>query len=312
MKLYLISHRKRSPVGKLLKTFTARLIAVCAFSINLAWASDLTIYVAPSGSDAHQFASSNFASSVERRIHKAFQRASDHLSSCANCSVEIRLASGEYLGKAKVGLWTFPQVDSPNASLKVLGGWNDDFTQRNPFSNPTVLKSNENRSSVALRFEGRKHSFGELVISGLTFDTTPSNNYDSKTNSFTRSGSSTFAQISFGYITTDRLIISDNTFIGAADGGVGGPIVKPVSNNGEVRIENNVFFNNLVPWTIASGSYSVPPKLYLVKGNSFILNWPYNADVSTSNPGALQVGNKYVASQICWCGGAQHLLEQRD
>jgi hypothetical protein len=298
MKLYLINSCERSHILKIFKNFTAGIITISALSINLVWASDLTIYVAPRGSDAHQFAISNFESPVEKRIHKAFQRAADHLNSCGNCSVDIRLAGGEYLGKAKVGLWTFPQVQAPDASLKILGGWNDDFTQRNPFSNPTVLKSNENRSSVVLRFEGRKHRFGEIVVSGLTFDTTPSNNYDSKTNSFTRSGSSTFAQISFGYITTDRLIISDNTFIGSADGGVGGPIVKPVSNNGEVRVENNVFFNNLVPWTLASGSYSVPPKLYLVKGNSFILNWPYNADASTSNPGALQIGNKYVATQV--------------
>lgn len=266
--------------------------------VNIAAAEDLVIYIAPADSQAHAAASDLGLGPVERRIHKGFNLAADHLGQCGKCEVVINIAGGDYAGKARVGTWVFPEVSAMQSSLKILGGWNEDFTARNPFATPTVLRSNENRSSVVLSFAGRKHGFKELVVSGLTFDTTPSNRYDAQTNSLLKGGSSTYAQLAFGYITTDRLVIADNTFMSSSSGGVGGPIVRPIGSSGEVRLENNVFFNNVLAWTLASGSYSNPPDLYLIKGNSFILNWPYNADVTTSNPGALEIGNKRTANRV--------------
>lgn len=280
---------------------SARILPILALLTLLggpALAADLTIYVAPKDSKAYEQATQLGKGPVQTRIHRAFQDAADALAGCGECEVTIHLAGGEYTGKANVGSWEFPEVRALQATLKILGGWNDDFSERNPFAYPTVLKSNPDRSSVVLSFAGRKHGFKRLVVSGLTFDTTPSNNYDTQTNSFKRAGSSTFGQLSFGYITTDSLIVADNVFIGAPDGGVGGPIVRPIGNQGEVRIENNFFFNNLVPWKLASGSYSNPPALYVVRGNSFVLNWPYNADVTTANPGALEIGNNRTAAKI--------------
>jgi len=286
---------------KALSHSSAKIIPILALLTVLggpAIAADLTIYVAPKDSKAYEQAARLGQDPVQTRIHSAFQAAADALARCGECEVTIHIAGGEYTGKANVGSWEFPEVRALQATLKILGGWNDDFSERNPFAYPTVLKSNPDRSSVVLSFAGRKHGFKSLVVSGLTFDTTPSNNYDSQTNSFKRSGSSTFGQLSFGYITTDSLIVADNIFIGAPDGGVGGPVVRPIGSHGEVRIENNLFFNNLVPWKLASGSYSIPPALYVVRGNSFVLNWPYNADVATSNPGALEIGNKHTAAKI--------------
>lgn len=266
--------------------------------VNAAAAEDLAIYIAPSGSQAYTAASDLGLGPVERRIHRGFQLAADHLGQCGGCEVVINIAGGDYAGKARVGTWVFPDVRALQSSLKILGGWNEDFTVRNPFATPTVLRSSENRSSVVLSFAGRKHGFKELVVSGLTFDTTPSNRYDAETNSLLKGGSSTYAQLAFGYITTDRLVIADNTFLSSSSGGVGGPIVRPIGSAGEVHLVNNLFFNNVLAWTLASGAYSNPPDLYLVKGNSFILNWPYNADVTTSNPGALEIGNNRTANRV--------------
>lgn len=279
------------------KQLLVGIVLLCGFA-NAATAADLAIYIAPSGSQAHAAASNLGLGPVERRIHKGFKLAADHLSQCGQCEVVINIASGDYVGKARVGTWVFPEVRAMQSSLKILGGWNEDFTLRTPFATPTVLRTSENRSSVVLSFAGRKHGFKELVVSGLTFDTTASNRYDAQTNSLSKNGSSTFAQLAFGYITTDRLVIADNTFINASSGGVGGPVVRPAGKAGEVRLENNLFFNNILAWKLASGSYSNPPDLYWVKGNSFILNWPYNADVTTSNPGALEIGNSRTANRI--------------
>lgn len=261
-------------------------------------AQNLEIYVAPKGSVAYENAVQLDNGPVERRIHKAFNSASQHLNSCSNCSVTIRLAGGEYSGKANIGTWSFPETKAGSSHLLILGGWNEDFSKRSPFQTPTVLKVNPNRSDVVFSFEGRKHAFKQIVLSGLVVDTSPSNAYDAKTNSLMKSGSSTFGQLKFGYINTDSLIITDNVFMSASSGGVGGPIVKPFGSNGEVIVENNVFFNNVIPWKVASGSYSNPPKVYVVRGNTFALNWPYNADVTTSNPGALEIGNNRATDQL--------------
>ena len=263
-------------------------------------ATGLTIYVAPKGSAAYDNATQLAEQSgglVERKVHKAFRQAANHLSSCGQCTVTIKLSEGQYQGKARAGMWQFPDVKAPAATLKITGGWNEQFESRQPFTTPSVLLVNPNRSGPVLKFEGRKHALKTLVVSGLIFDTSPSNNYDKETNSLTKSGSSTFGQIAFGYLTTEKLIIADNVFMSAPHG-VGGPLLRAASHDTEVILENNIFFNNVYAWNVASGASSKIPKHYVLRGNSFILNWPYNPDTGTANPGAVEIGNKHSAKQI--------------
>ncbi|MBL4575444.1 MAG: hypothetical protein JKY51_04995 [Opitutaceae bacterium] len=288
--------------GYVMKTLTLSISTalIITASTSVLAAKDLTIYVAPKNTPANEYATTlaqTDGSTVERKIHKAFIAASSHLTSCGSCTVSIKLAHGEYEGKAKAGLWIFPDTIAPKANLKILGGWNDNFSERDPFVTQTILKVSPNRSSNVLTFEGKKHALKTLVLSGLTIDTTPSNSYDRKTNSMTKFGSSTFDQLAFGYLTTEKLTIADNTFVAAAEG-VGGPLIRVAGSNPELILENNIFFNNIHTWVVASPSSNKMLKKYHVKGNSFILNWPYNPDRTTSNPGTLEIGNKYSAEHI--------------
>ncbi|MGH1429020.1 MAG: hypothetical protein ACRBEE_13855 [Arenicella sp.] len=261
-------------------------------------ANDLTIYVAPRDSEASKNAqafSDGKLSVTERKIHRAFDRASEHLKQCGQCTVSVKVAGGEYIGKARTGQWAFPDTFAPKSSLKILGGYTADFKQRQPFKHPSVLIVPKPRSGTVLRFEGRKHGFNELVLSGFAIDVAPGNNYDVKTNSLTKGGSSSWPLISFGYMNINRLVIADNVFMNAANG-VGAPAVKGMTANAEVVVRNNLFLNNVHNWVVTSANKELGR--YVIEHNSFIMNWPYNPDTGTSNPGALEIGNRYTAKLV--------------
>ncbi len=178
-------------------------------------AEDITILVAPRDTPAYE-AAVNMADDTtifaERRIHRAFTRAAENMATCGECTTTIKLAAGAYTGRGDTGMWTFPEVTSPDATLHILGGWDDDFAARAPFDTPTLLVSNADRSAPVLRFDGRRPAMAALVISGLVFDTSPSNSYDAQSNSLMKNGSSTWGHLTVGYLETAHLVIADNVF----------------------------------------------------------------------------------------------------
>lgn len=270
-------------------------LAVCSCVAN---AADLTILVAPRDSAAAEQAAAladGKTTLAERKIHRAFDAASAHLSGCGSCTVTVKIAGGEYIGKARTGQWIFPDTKAPQASLHILGGYNADFSDRAPFERPAKLVTPRPRSGVVLRFEGKKHAFKELVISGFAIDVGPSNNYDGDTNSLLKGTSSSWGLIALGYVSIERLVIADNIFMNAAHS-VGGPAVRPMSANSEVIIRNNFFLNNVYNWTVTSANKRLGR--YLIENNSFVMNWPYNPDTGTANPSALNIGNRYTANLV--------------
>ncbi len=278
------------------KYFIALGFSLCISSF--VQADDLTIYVAPRDSEASKSAqalSDGKSAVAERKIHRAFDRASQHLKQCGQCVVRVKVAGGEYIGKARTGQWVFPNTFAPKSSLKILGGYAADFKTRQPFKHPSVLVVPKPRSGIVLRFDGKKHGFGELVLSGFAFDAAPGNNYDVKTNSLMKAGSSSWSLISLGYMNINRLVIADNIFMNAANG-VGAPAVKGMSQDAEVIIRNNLFLNNVYSWVVTSANKTLGR--YVIEHNSFIMNWPYNPDTGTSNPAALEIGNRHTAKLV--------------
>ena len=265
-----------------------------------AWAADLTVLVADKGSRAlaHAEAAADGAQVVvERKIFKAFDRAAGHLAGCGACTVTVKVAAGTYEGKGRTGQWIFPEVVAPQATLRILGGYDEAFGARAPFSRPSLLLVSKDRSAPVLTFDGKKHALRELYLSGFVFDVAPGNKYDAKTNSLLRGSSCTFPIMSFGYLTTERLVVADNVFMNAAQRGVE-PLVRAASPTAEVVVRNNFIMNNTLAWIVRSANFKNIPGRYVVKGNSFIVNWPYNPDPSTAQPAALEIGNKYTAGQV--------------
>jgi len=275
-------------------------VATAALTTSTAWSADLTVLVGPKGSpayDAAKAAADGSNTVAQRKIHKAFNAAAKHLQSCGACTVTIKVAGGTYKGKGRTGQWSFPEVKAPQATLRILGGYDAAFKSRAPFSQPSLLMASENRSAPLLTFEGRNHALHELYLSGFVFDVAPGNKYDAKTNSLKRAGSCTFEILRFGYLSTDRLVVADNVFMNAAQRGTE-PLIRSPSPDTQVIVRNNFIMNNTLAWIVKSANGRHKPAKYIVSGNSFIMNWPYNPDPNTAQPAALEIGNKYTAGEV--------------
>lgn len=264
-------------------------------------AGDLEILVAPKGSKAYAFAKSKADGKTrraERKLGKALFRAAEHLNdkkSCGPCTVTVKVLGGGQ--KVRGGAWSVPPVRAEKARLRLLGGYNGDFSKRDPFANPTRLESAPGRSAAVLSFQGKKHALEELYISGFSFDVAAGNTYDKKSNGLRKDTSASSPILSFGYLTTNRLVIADNVFANAANGAAQ-PLIRAKSKKAEIVLRNNLFIGNVMAWRVGSASFRNIPARYLVEHNSFILNWPYNPDPTTSNPGTLEIGNKYSSKLI--------------
>jgi len=282
------------------RNFKAPILLLVFFTINIANISNVSassyyeILVAPKKSDAYVNAkelSNESTIWAERKIHKAFKRASSLLTKCSSCNVTIKIASGVYEGFGRTGQWLFPETNAPKSNLYILGSYDDSFNERHPFDAPSMLKVTENRSKPVISFEGRKNAYNILKISGFLIDAAPGNSYDASTNSLLKGTSNSDKMIRFGSMELDRLLISDNIFLNAANG-VSEPLVRAASKKSEIVISNNFFINNLFAWRVKSAYGKNIFSKHIIKGNSFILNWPYNPDTSTALPGTLEIGNK--------------------
>lgn len=263
-------------------------------------AEEINIYVALKGSAAYDTATAKANQTnafAAKSVTSAFTMAGEKLVACKSCTLNIKIAAGDYQGKAKSGHWMFPNVVTPNARLRILGGYDETFTKRSPFINQTRLITAQDRSRPVIQFEGQKHALKELYLSGLTFDVAPGNKYDAKSNSLLKGTSCLYPILSFGYLTTDRLVVADNTFLNGAHT-VAQPLIRAMSNEAEILVRNNLIMNTVLAWRLDSPSWGYTIKRYKFENNNFVLNWPYNPDQGTSNPGTLEISGRGAAKQV--------------
>ena len=263
-------------------------------------APDIQILVAPRDSDAYRVAEEIDRDEehlyVDRKLHRALQRGSDYLNANGPCTVTIRLAAGDDVGKGRTGVWVIPSIKAPDSCLRILGGHSADWTERHPFTQPSRLVVSENRTAAVLQVASRRDTLGELYVSGLTIDAGPSNRYDQDGN-LLGGGSATNPILWLSYLRTKRLVIADNVFVNAAHR-VAEPLIYAATEDAEVIVRNNVILSNVFAWRVFSAGAKYMPKRYRVEGNTFVLNWPRNPDAATSNPGALEIGGKTTAHRV--------------
>lgn len=267
------------------------LLAICLFSISPAMANTFTIYVAELNTPAYSAAQKKAdgkAVLVERSLQKALSHVP--LLLIGDNTLVINVASGELKGSLGSSSWVIPTVQAPLARLHILGGWNEDFSQRNPFLYLSRLLTQPGRTDANLVVE-KNSQIGNLVISGFTFNTKPSNQYGAG-NNLHKSGTANHRMISFNQLKTNELVVSDNIFFNAPLV-VFEPYVSPLSDNTEVDIRNNFFINNVIPIQELTGNpMGKTLNTIRLRQNSFILNWPYNPDPTSSNVGAIGLYHK--------------------
>lgn len=221
----------------------------------------------------------------ERRLFRALNRASEILGQGGAHTVSILVAAGQYPGQTGTGVWEIPSVQNAEGRLRILGGFNDDFSGRQPFGLLSELVTQEGRPGAFLTV-GRRSELKQLVISGLMFDAAPSNKYDARSNSILKGTSRTYPLIAFQQLKVEHLVVADNIFLNGAHGAFD-PAIGGVPGS-VVDIQNNLFLNTIKVMKPAAMSGGQHVALNL-RNNSFILNWPYNPDATSSNVGVLEL-----------------------
>ena len=259
------------------------------FAIS-ALAKDYTILVAPKKTEAYKNGKKLKNGDnifFKNKLFKAMRKAAEILSTNKGDTVNIKISAGEYFGKTKSGTWGFPEIKSPKGTLRILGGYDNNFKKRAPFDTPTILVG----ASYILTFEGRKPALKELYISGLVMDVYRGNKYDAKSNCLLKGTSTTLPILHFSYWELKKLVIADNTFLNSAQQ-ASAPLIRPVDKDVTVEVRNNFMVNNVYAWKADAANYRYKLNKYIFKNNSFILNWPYNPDPTTGTAGTLEVSSK--------------------
>ncbi len=267
-------------------------------------AETVTIYVAPKGSPAAEAATKKAAADggqVVTSFFKALPVAAEIASKPGARTVNVLVSGDAYRGQLGMGMWALPLVDNPAADVHVVGGFDPTFTRRS-FATLTRLETAPDRGGPFLQIT-KGSQIHELVISGFVFDAAPSNTYDAASKSLSRSKTRTVPLITFGQLHTDHLVIADNAFLNAPEG-VFDPLIAPVSDDTTIDIQNNLFWNNLLTLRVGSG-FGFRGKIVRrvrLTHNTFLCNWPYNPDPTSSNVGAVELHHKGSAEELDFVG----------
>ena len=279
--------------------FLAVVFVLIGWLAPAAQADTYLIYVAPRDSPAAATAAAKANDTTvfaERRVHSALTKAAELLQSGPH-TVNILVAPGAYTGKLRAGVWVLPVINNPEASLRLVGGFNDEFTGRQPFGQLSRLVTVEGRNGAILQVSP-KSALKELVISGFVLDAAPSNKYDSKTNSILKGSSRSYPLVSFSLLKTDHLVVDSNIFLNGAHGAFD-PYISPLSANTVIDITNNFFLNNIKTMKpAATTGRGMTVKEINLRNNSFLLSWPFNPDSTSSNISAIELYHKDGCRQL--------------
>ena len=262
--------------------------------------ADTTILVPSSreGRDACEDAAAAAGDDVQcaRHLTKAFMVASEAMAAGGAMTVTLKLAGGEYRGDMDGGNYAMPVFSNPQAHLVIEGGYDASFSARDPWGTPTQFLTTEARGG-AYWTVGRNTKTASLTVDGILWDMQASNKYDAKSNSLQKGGSSTHKVIKFNYWELGALTFKNNVFLNAPHR-VTETLVRAADANMTITWDNNIFLNNVIPLKLESARFRNKPKLVTVKNNSFILNWSYNPDPTTGNPGSLDMGSRDAADEV--------------
>ena len=300
-----------------------RILSIAALSLGIfagqaLAGTEITILVADKQSEAYKNAKSKANDKTifaERKMHKALSRVAELIKAKKKCpmprvrglpwpkcdlpaadrylTINVKVAHGDYKGKGGRGNFSVAELIAPDTTLRLLGGYDDAFAKRAPFATPSTISL----GGTIFALQGKKHMLKEFYLSGFVMDIGGGNSYDNKSNSMLKGTSASVKIVTLGYLETERLVFADNVFLNSAHGAAA-PLIRARNENAEVIIRNNFILNNVLAWEADSARNKIIPKLYKIEGNSFIMNWPYNPDPTTGNPGALMAGNKYSAKKL--------------
>jgi hypothetical protein len=167
----------------------------------------------------------------------------------------IHCTEGEYVGKLRTGRW---KIDT--AYIALVGGYDKEFKERNPWTHPTLLLCppdfKGDRNSITLECDGDHTG---TIIDGFVFDKKTNNVYKKNGDIDCDNSDKNF------HLTMNRpgCIVRNCLFIN----GVAGALRAA---NGQT-IENNIFMNHYGQTVIVSSGHTTVPAV--IRNNTLLFSW---------------------------------------
>ncbi|MCB2196257.1 MAG: right-handed parallel beta-helix repeat-containing protein [Bacteroidetes bacterium] len=187
------------------------------------------IYVSNSGSNRNP----GTKEAPIKNLDKAIQVANEY--------DKIYVQEGTYSGTFDVGYF---EITKP---LELYGGYNSDFTQRDPMNTPSVIQTIKDKATSSKQSIIMISETHDVVIDGFVIDMGKHNNYDNKAPEGVETGYLTLTNTggtpkrSAIKIVGNNVKIQNNTFANISYGGVF--IMQRMNMEGKILIDNNVFVN---------------------------------------------------------------------
>lgn len=171
----------------------------------------------------------------------------------------VHVAEGEYFGKLKAGRWKIAQP-----YISFLGGYDANFTERNPWKHPTRL-------FAPADYKGRRDGYvvegavlgdGDhtgAVVDGFVFDRATDNKY--KPNGDLDYDNS--EKLEHLWISKPGSAVRNNLFVNGAEGSIR-------TSNG-VTVENNIFLNHHTRTVVVQRGHGNTP--FVFKNNTVAFSW---------------------------------------
>ncbi len=166
----------------------------------------------------------------------------------------IHVAEGEYNGKLKSGTW---KVDTTDITL--LGGYDKDFTERNPWTHPTRLTAPNDAKTRGYGYtlQGDGDHSG-TVVDGFVFDRKNYNKYE-KDGDLMYSQSDKAEHV---WLARPRCVIRNSVFLNGAEGAL--------RVAGGQTVENSIFINHVYRTVKVEAGYG---GTFVFRNNTVLFSW---------------------------------------
>jgi hypothetical protein len=167
----------------------------------------------------------------------------------------VHVAEGEYFGKLKTGRW---KIDTAWVSL--IGGYDKDFKERNPWKHPTRLfaPADYKGRRDGYVIEGSDDHTG-AVVDGFVFDRTTDNKY--KPNGDLDYDNS--EKLEHLWLSKPGCVIRNNLFVNGAEGAL--------RVGSGITVENNIFVNHHSRTVAAQRGFGNAPLVF--RNNTLAFSW---------------------------------------
>jgi hypothetical protein len=167
----------------------------------------------------------------------------------------IHVTEGDYFGKLKIGRW---KIDM--AYIALIGGYDANFSERNPWKHPTLLYTPEDfkGSRGGYTIEGTFDHTG-AIIDGFIFDKRPNNQY--KANGDLDYDNSD--KVEHLWLNSPGVEVRNSVFLNGAGG-----VLRAA--NGQT-IENNIFLNHWIKTLVLGKGHTTTPAV--IRSNTFAFSW---------------------------------------